>query len=196
MQAAWIISVHLVETRLFETSSVLGLRGTGGSKNTISQVVSHELKISEHGFPVRLLHCRPQTHPHPPQTHPHYTARTVFQDRRLASLQPDEEICWNERKRGGRKKSAKWSGHRYMTHIPFHLPHPSAAMVRLSFKDVFTMFYHPIFVECTSGKCELDGKREENVAETPQRSCVSELSRSPRRHPNQPPREPFHKRLN
>lgn len=105
MQAAWIISVHLVETRLFETSSVLGLRGTGGSKNTISQVVSHELKISEHGFPVRLLHCRPQTHPHPPQTHPQYTARTVFQDRRLASLQPDEEICWNERQRGGRKKN-------------------------------------------------------------------------------------------
>lgn len=93
-----------METRLFETSSVLGLRGTGGSKNTISQVVSHELKISEHGFPVRLLHCRPQTHPHPPQTHPHYTAHTVFQDRRLASLQPDEEICWNERQRGGRKK--------------------------------------------------------------------------------------------
>lgn len=99
-------------------------------------------------------------------------------------------------KEGEEKKSAKWSGHRYMTHIPFHLPHPSAAMVRLSFKDVFTMFYHPIFVECTSGKCELDGKREENVAETPQWSCVSELSRSPRRHPNQPPREPFHKRLN
>lgn len=196
MQAAWIISVHLVETRLFETSSVLGLRGTGGSKNTISQVVSHELKISEHGFPVRLLHCRPQTHPHPPQTHPHYTARTVFQDRRLASLQPDEEICWNERQRGGRKKTCQviWT----QIHDPhtLSLAPPIAAMVRLSFKDVFTMFYHPIFVECTSGKCELDGKREENVAETPQRSCVSELSRSPRRHPNQLPREPFHKRLN
>lgn len=59
MQAAWIISMHLVEAWLFETSPVLGLRGAGGSKNTISQVVSHELKIAEHSFPVRLLHCPP-----------------------------------------------------------------------------------------------------------------------------------------
>lgn len=59
MQPAWIISVHSVQAWLFETSPVLGLQGAGGSKNTISQVVSHELKIAEHSFPVRLPHCPP-----------------------------------------------------------------------------------------------------------------------------------------
>lgn len=65
MQAAWIwiISVHLMEAWLFETSPVLGLRGAGRSKNTISQVVSHELKIAEHNFPVQAASLPPkQTH--------------------------------------------------------------------------------------------------------------------------------------
>lgn len=76
MQAAWIISAHLVEAWLFETSPVLGLRGASGSKNTISQVVSHELKIAEHSFPVRLLHSPPlpllhHLLPPPPKLIPH-----------------------------------------------------------------------------------------------------------------------------
>lgn len=202
MQAAWIISVHLVEAWLFETSPVLGLRGASGSKNTISQVVSHELKIAEHSFPVRLLHCPPNPPTSsPPQliSTPHPTQHTqcfVTEGRLPSNLMKKSAGMEKKERKRRKKKSANWSGHRYMTHIPSHSPHPSPAMVRLSSKDVFTMFYHPIFLECTSGTCELDGKRGENVAETPQRSCVSELSRSPRRRPYPPPPEPFHKRLN
>lgn len=107
------------------------LAGTGGSKNTISQVVSYELKIAEHSFPVRLLHCPPDPTTFSPLwliSTPHPTQHTVFRDRRPSSLQPDEEICWNEKERErkrGKKESANWSGHRYMTQIPSHSPHPS-----------------------------------------------------------------------
>lgn len=157
MHAAWIISVHLVGAWLFETSPVLSLQGASRSKNTISQVVSHELKIAKHSFPVRLLyHSSNPTSPPLPQlfSTPNPTQCTVFRDRRPPSLQPDEEICRNEKereKRRGGKKSAKWSGHRYMTHIPSHSPNPSPTMLRLSSKDVFTMFYHPIFWSVLQG---------------------------------------------
>lgn len=105
MQPAWIISVHLEESGLFETSSVLGLQGAAGSKNTISQVVSHELKISEHGFAVRLLQCPPQTHPHPPQTHPHYTAHTVSWQKAAFLTTWWRNLLDSKRERGGEKKS-------------------------------------------------------------------------------------------
>lgn len=53
MRAAWIISLHFVEASSSETHSAPGLWVAGEPKNTISQVVPHELKIQEHGFPVR-----------------------------------------------------------------------------------------------------------------------------------------------
>lgn len=198
MQAAWIISAHLAEAWLFETSSVLGLQEAGRSKNTISQVVSHELKIAEHGFPVRLLRCPPNlpaTISPFPQPTQHSTHTVSWQK---AAFPP---TWWRNlpewKTKGDRKKKyANWSGHRYMTYIPPLSPHPSPAMVRLSSKDVFTMFYHPFFFKCTSGTCELDGKRGENVAETPQWSWVSELSQSLRWRPYPLLPERLHKRLN
>lgn len=147
MQAAWIISMHFVEAWLFETSPVLGLQGAGGSKNTISQVVSHELKIAKHGFPGRLLYC-PSNPPTPTYLHlTPYAAHNVSWQK--AAFPPTWWRNLPEWKRKGEKeggkKSANWSGQRYMTHIPSHSPHPSPTMLWLSSKDVFTMFYHPIF---------------------------------------------------
>lgn len=81
-----------------ETSPAAGVRLAGGSKNTISQVVSHELKIARHSFPVRL----PQL-PHPTQTPtPTFLQLTVFRDRRTPSSQPDDET--SERGRGEQRK--------------------------------------------------------------------------------------------
>lgn len=204
MQPAWIISVHSVQAWLFETSPVLGLQGAGGSKNTISQVVSHELKIAEHSFPVRLPHCPPHPpaflhrsnlSPPPSSLHP----STIHSAHCSVSWQkaafpatwwrnlPEWKKKEGERKRMGKKKNLP-TDLDTDTWPTYPLPRPThpPAMLRLSSEDVFTMFYHPIFLECTSGTCELDGKRGENVAQTPQRSCVSELSRSPRRRPLPP----------
>lgn len=204
MQPAWIISVHSVQAWLFETSPVLGLQGAGGSKNTISQVVSHELKIAEHSFPVRLPHCPPNPpafllrsnlSPPPSSLHP----STIHSAHCSVSWQkaafpatwwrnlPEWKKKEGERKRRGEKKNLP-TDLDTDTWPTYPLPRPThpPAVLRLSSEDVFTMFYHPIFLECTSGTCELDGKRGENVAQTPQRSCVSELSRSPRRRPLPP----------
>lgn len=186
MQPAWIISVHSVQAWLFETSPVLGLQGAGGSKNTISQVVSHELKIAEHSFPVRLLHCPPNPpafllrsnlSPPPAPTLPPYTAHTVvFRDRRPPSPQPDEEICRNEKRKkekergGGKKESTNWSGHRYMTHIPSPSPHPSprhaAAVIWGCFHNVlpsnfFGVYFGDVWIRWQTGrKCGTDTSAE------------------------------------
>lgn len=109
MQVAWIISVHLVAFGRSETSPAAGVRLAGGSKNTISQVVSHELKIARHSFPVRL----PQPPPHHTPT-PTFLQLTVFRDRRPPSSQPDEET--SERGRGEERKRGKRSLTR--THDP------------------------------------------------------------------------------
>lgn len=195
MQAAWIISAHFTEAWLFETSPVLGLQGAGGSKNTISQVVSHELKIAKHSFPDRLLYC-PSNPPTPTYLYlPPYAAHNVSWQK--AAFPP----TWWRNLPEWKKKREKEEGGNLPTDLDretwptYPLPRPAhpPTTLWLSSEDVFTMFYHPIFLECTSGTCELDGKRGENVAETPQRRCVSELSRSCR-HPLLP--EPLHKRLN
>lgn len=156
MQAAWIISMHLVAAWLFETSPVLGLRGAGGSKNTISQVVSHELKIAKHSFPGRLLYC-PSNPPTSSSSQlistPNPTQHTVFRDRRPPSLQPDEEICRNEKRKREREEKNlptdldKDTWPTYPLTCPTHPP----TMLRLSSKDVFTMFYHPIFWSVLQG---------------------------------------------
>lgn len=156
MQAAWIISMHLVAAWLFETSPVLGLRGAGGSKNTISQVVSHELKIAKHSFPGRLLYCPsnpPTSSPSQLISTPNPTQHTVFRDRRPPSLQPDEEICRNEKRKREREEKNlptdldKDTWPTYPLTCPTHPP----TMLRLSSKDVFTMFYHPIFWSVLQG---------------------------------------------
>lgn len=197
MQAAWIISVHLEEAWLFETSPALGLLGVGGSKNTISQVVSHELEIAKHSFPVRLLYCPSNptpVYPSPPHRPPHlqrYTAHSVSWQK--AAFPPTwwrNLLEWKkegERERWGGGGSANWSGHRYMTHIPSRSSPPIPPLCSDCHPKMFSQcFTIQSFLECTSGTCELDGKRGENVAETPRRSCVSELSRSRRRRPVPP----------
>lgn len=53
MRAAWIIPLHFVEASSSRTHSASGRGAAGEPGNAISQVVPHELKIQEHGFPVR-----------------------------------------------------------------------------------------------------------------------------------------------
>lgn len=177
MQAAWIISAHLVEAWLFETSSVLGLHEASRSKNTISQVVRHELKIAEHGFPVRLLL----------QTSPTLQSTRSFVDRRPPSLQPDEDICRNERE----KKPCQliWT-QIHDLHTPSLAP-----PIALHGMTVIWGCFHNVLPSNFSGVYFRDvwirWQTAENVAATPQRSCFSELSE---RRPNPPPPEPLHKR--
>lgn len=188
MQPAWIISVHSVQAWLFETSPVLGLQGAGGSKNTISQVVSHELKIAEHSFPVRLPHCPPNPpaflhrsnlSPPPSSLHP----STIHSAHCSVSWQkaafpatwwrnlPEWKKKEGERKRrGGKKESANWSGHRYMTHIPSPSPHPSprraAAVIWGCFHNVlpsnfFGVYFGDVWIRWQTGrKCGTDTSAE------------------------------------
>lgn len=132
MQAAWIIWAHLVKAWSFETCSVSGLRRAGGSKNAISQVVAHELKITEHDFLGRL-HCRSC----PPQYsvtegclffHPD----GEFQGKISLVFSPDDLT----RQQIWRKQPDDWSG--YSSHHPF--PHDTTIT-----SGVFTMFYHPLY---------------------------------------------------
>lgn len=133
-------------------------------RNTISiQVLRHELEIAQHSLPTPL----------------HGTRRRSVTDGRLPT-DLMKGICpsgkKNEKKKKTRreKKSANRSGHRYMTHIappyssyspsfppPLHPCHPKM------FSQCFTI---QSFSQCSSGTCELDGKRGGEVAETPRPS--------------------------
>lgn len=134
MRAAWIISLHFVEASSSETHSAPGLWVAGEPKNTISQVVPHELKIQEHGFPVRQNPLIPP-------------APLSFMGGGRRSSDP------------GRKEKRKDTETWPTTHLGWPLPlsPPNVpTMLQLSSRDVFTMFYHPIFAERASGRCELD----------------------------------------
>lgn len=134
MQVAWIISVHLVAFGRSETSPAAGVRLAGGSKNTISQVVSHELKIARHSFPVRLP--QPPPIPPPPQCSPSSPCSVTeghLPPNRMKKPQREEE------EKRGRGEREVWREH--MTHISCRWPRPPPATVRLSSEDVFTMFY-------------------------------------------------------
>lgn len=115
-------------------------------RNTISiQVLRHELEIAQHILPTRV----------------HSTRQRSVTDGRLPT-DLTRETCWSgkenkrekkeKKTRRAEKKPANRSGHRSMTHIapllvspPSFQTSPSPSSPSLSSKDVFTMFYHPIF---------------------------------------------------
>lgn len=132
MQVAWIISVHLVAFGQSETSPAAGVRLAGGSKNTISQVVSHELKIARHSFPVRLPqlpHPTPHPHPNVPPAHRVPWQKDTFLPTGWRNLR--------ERKRRREEEGKEKSDVNTWPTYPVGGP----AAVRLSSEDVFTMFY-------------------------------------------------------
>lgn len=137
MQVAWIISVHLVAFGRSETSPAADVRLAGGSKNTISQVVSHELKIARHSFPVRL--------PQPPPSHPHPNVppahRVPWQK---ATFLPTGWRNLRERKRRreeeGKEKSDVNTWPTYPVGGPAHLPPRYDSHPRM-FSQCFTLFF-------------------------------------------------------
>lgn len=105
-----------------ETSPAPGLRVASGSKNTISQVLSHELKIARHSFPVRP----------PPHPHPNGPAALCVPWQKATFL----PTWW----RNLMKRRKVWGEH--TTHISHNWPRPPPSTLQLSSEDVFTVFYY------------------------------------------------------
>lgn len=208
MQAAWIISVHLEEAWLFETSPALGLLGVGGSKNTISQVVSHELEIAKHSFPVRLLYCPSNPTPayllHPPLPYlQRYTAHSVSWQK--AAFPPTWWRNLPEWKKRRRKRERREGEKNLPTDLdtdtwptyPFPRPRPSPrrapTVIRRCFHNVLPS---NLFWSVLRGPVNWMANGEKMWQRHLGGAVLASCHEAGDGAPYPPPAEPLHKRLN
>lgn len=126
----------------------------GGSKNPIRQVVSHELKINGHGFPVS-----------PPS--PLFIRYQPFIQCFLwqkASVRWKK--IWKKKRETKKKRRTDQNTH----------PNHGMAVIQRCFHNVLPSNF---FSSERLREVWIRWQTGENVAETPQPSCVSELSQSP-----------------